>query len=218
MLEMRLSPVANLAALRSEGDGLRVSGHASVVEREYVLLPDRGDGPVTEVIRAGAFAETLAAKPDVVLRVNHQGLPLASTPTGTLTLAADEMGLRFDADLDPVDADSATLARKIRAGLVREASFAFRPVRDEWQKRDDDDGGGMRRVITEIDLNRGDVSAVTFGANPATEVDTSLRDIGAAAVAAVPGSGGALLGLRVRALRAQLEVLQSLAASVERMA
>ncbi|MFK5282413.1 HK97 family phage prohead protease, partial [Lacticaseibacillus paracasei] len=46
-----------------------------------------------EVIRRGAFTKTLAEGDDVRMLINHDGVPLARTKSGTLTLEVDDKGL-----------------------------------------------------------------------------------------------------------------------------
>jgi HK97 family phage prohead protease len=97
-----------------------------------------------------------------VLLIGHEGLPLARTSSGSLRLAEDERGLRVDATLEADDPDVQRLLPKVNRGDVSEMSFAFRVVRDTWSEDFD------RRQITEINLDRGDVSVVAMGANSAT--------------------------------------------------
>jgi phage head maturation protease len=51
-------------------------------------------------------------------------------------------------------------------------SFAFRVTKQEWEAHADypDDEMSLR-TITEVNLHRGDVSAVTYGASDATTID-----------------------------------------------
>src|SRR5450755_1315268 len=141
-----------------------VSGYASVVEQPYDM------GGYTETISRGAFTGTLSKNPDVQLLLNHQGLPLARTTVppgqvGHLALTEDPLGLHFAALLDRNDSDCQSLVRKIAGGLMDEASFAFRVIRQDWSS------DRSERKITEISLDRGDVSVVNFGASPTTSVD-----------------------------------------------
>jgi phage head maturation protease len=52
---------------------------------------------------------------------------------------------------------------------VDEMSFAFRVTRQMWSPDYD------QRDILEVDIHRGDVSVVNFGANPATTVGAAMR-------------------------------------------
>ncbi len=148
--------------LRSAPDGSRtLTGYASVTGKPYEV------GFYTEVIQRGAFKRTLGEDPDVQLLINHAGLPLARTKSGTLRLSEDDHGLRIEADLDPDDPDVESLARKMSRGDVDEMSFAFRVTDQDWN----DDF--TRRLIKAVTIHRGDVSIVNYGANPATSA--SLR-------------------------------------------
>lgn len=157
--------------LREAGDdsGLLVfEGHASVTERAYEMWD--WYGPYMEVISAGAFDETLArADLDVPLVLGHDQLRrIARTTTGTLDLSIDDQGLRVVARLDPADPDVAYIAPKLRAGLIDEMSFAFRIEAGTWSP----DYTEYR--IDRVDLHRGDVAIVGYGANPYT--DAGLRN------------------------------------------
>jgi phage head maturation protease len=59
----------------------------------------------------------------------------------------------------------AYIAPKIRAGLIDEMSFMFRIVRGQWSP------DYMEYRIDEVDIDRGDVSIVGYGANPATSAE-----------------------------------------------
>lgn len=155
--------------LREQGDGmLRLIGHASVVDVTY----DVG-GVFREKIARGAIGAALAGNPDVVLNLNHgragTGLPLARTKSATggpptLRLTEDQIGLRCEADLDAEDDDSKLVARKLRAGLLGEMSFAFKVLAQDWNY------DGSERTVTALGLDGGDVSVVIAGANTATSV------------------------------------------------
>lgn len=154
----------------SDGKNLTFDGYASVVERAYPVF---GGPPYgwNETIAPGAFKRTLLANADVSFLVNHEGLTLARTKSGTLKLSEDPTGLRAVADLDPKSNAVNDLRSAIERGDVDEMSFGFRVTKDEWT---DDEGraatsqDGTERRITEINLNKGDVSAVNYGANPNT--------------------------------------------------
>ena len=147
--------------VREEADGtIKFSGYATVFDRDYVVRDSFGE--YNERIAPGAFDRTLTENPDVVLVINHEGLPLARTKSGTLRLAPDSFGLRVESQLDGSDPDVQALLPKMRRGDVDEMSFAFRVNEQEWSP------DYSERTITEVNLHRGDVSIVTFGANPHT--------------------------------------------------
>lgn len=150
-------------------DGITLTGYASTFDDPYDM------GWYTEKVESGAFKRTLGRKPDVRLLLNHDGLPLARTTSKTLTLDTDSKGLRVQANLDPSDPDVAAMVPKMRRGDLNQMSFAFRVDSDVWE----DDFS--KRTLRELDLNNGDVSVVTYPANPNASV--SLRSAGTPAEA-----------------------------------
>lgn len=124
-----------------------------------------------ETVKPGAFKRTLGTNPDVVFRYDHSGPPLARTSSGTLRLGEDERGLWYEADLNPEDPDVKALIPKIERGDLNESSFAFRvgSKGDKWNEEHD------KRDILACELDRGDVSVVTFGASRATGQHMLLR-------------------------------------------
>jgi HK97 family phage prohead protease len=156
---------------RAKGDTLTLEGYASVFDAPYDVYGGPPYG-FTEVVDRRAFNKTLADKPDLHLLINHEGLPLARTKSGTLSLSVDERGLKVFANLDRRDPDVQKLEVKMDRGDLDEMSFAFRTLKDEWT---DDDS---ERRLLEVSLDKGDVSIVNFGANPATTA--GLRDLDAA--------------------------------------
>ena len=162
--ERRGLPVADFE-LRKQGDNLALRGYASVFNAPYDMYGGPEKGGWTEVVSSDAFDQTLREKPDLHLLINHEGLPLARTKSGTLLLSVDKTGLLVDVpNLDRRDPDVQRLEVKMNRGDLDEMSFAFRVKRDEW---DEDDS---QRTLREVSLHKGDVSVVNFGANPATSV------------------------------------------------
>lgn len=151
---------------RAEGDSVKVGGYAAVFNS---LSEDLGG--FREVIRRGAFTHTIAQGADVRFLINHDGMPLARTKSGTLRLAEDERGLRIDATLDPTDPDVQRLIPKMRRGDLSQMSFGFRTQKDAWRQ----EGADQIRELHAVDLF--DVSAVTYPAYQATDV--ALRSLAA---------------------------------------
>lgn len=144
-----------------------ISGYASVVEEPYEMWDWLGS--YSEVVRSGAFAKTLGENPQVQLLLNHGGLAMAYTKAGSLRLAEDSTGLHMEADVTAARSDVQDMLLALEDGSVDEMSFAFRVTRQMWSPDYD------QRDILEVDLHRGDVSVVNFGANPATSVAPALR-------------------------------------------
>jgi HK97 family phage prohead protease len=158
--------------VRADGDSLELAGYASVFDAPYDVYGGPERGGFTEVVDPDAFSRTLKEKPDVHLLINHEGMPLARTKSGTLQLATDNTGLKVNASLDRRDPDVQRLQTKMDRGDMDEMSFAFRTIRHEWN---DDE---TERRMLEVSIHKGDVSVVNFGANPATSV--KLRSLDAA--------------------------------------
>ena len=154
----------------ADGGPASFVGYASITERTYRMWDFWGE--YDEVVTSGAFGPTLAADPSVELVVNHSfggQLPLAHTRNGTLRLSEDETGLRVEADLDPTRHDVHDVLAALERGDVAEMSFRFTITRGQWSP----DYTEFR--IDEVDLDRGDVSIVNFGANPHTFTETPAR-------------------------------------------
>lgn len=151
------------AEIRADSDGVRVSGYAAVFDQ----AADIG-GYFTEVIARGAFKEAIG-RDDVVFLINHDGLPLARTRSGTLTLKEDDKGLRIDTVLDAEDPDVKSITGKMKRGDLDKMSFAFRATKQEWDETTDP----PTRTITEAELF--DVSIVTMPAYDGTSI--ALRSL-----------------------------------------
>lgn len=121
-----------------------------------------------EIIDKRAFDVTLAQNPDVQLLLNHEGLPLARTTSRTLELSADRRGLKVRAILDATDPDVQRILPKMRRGDLNEMSFAFRVKNQRWNN------DYTERTITEVSLQRGDVSVVSYGMNPDTKATVGM--------------------------------------------
>lgn len=174
--------------LREEDDGtFSIEGYASTTEVPYDVA---GGAPYgwAEVIARGAFKKALAERDDVRLLINHDGVPLARTKSGTLMLKEDEVGLYMRADgLDMTNPAVQELRSAMQRGDLDEMSFAFRATRQEWN------ADYTERRITEARLF--DVSVVTYPANDATAVaivDDRSAEVLAEEPQALPAAGMAL--------------------------
>jgi len=149
--------------MRVEEDTVRVVGHAAVFNQEADI-----GGFFRETIRPGAFAKAIA-RDDVPFLIEHADLPLARTRSGTLELIEDDSGLRIESELDALDPDVKRIVPKMRRGDLDKMSFAFLPVRQEW----DDSGEIPLRILHEVRLF--DVSIVTSPAYAGTDI--ALRSL-----------------------------------------
>lgn len=146
------------AEIRADAEGLKVEGYAAVFGQEANI-----GGYFREIIEKGAFSEAIG-RDDVVFLINHDGLPLARTRSGTLRLSEDEHGLKIETTLDPEDPDVKSISGKMKRGDLDKMSFAFVPEVQEW----DESGDIPLRTIKRATLY--DVSIVTQPAYEGTEI------------------------------------------------
>jgi HK97 family phage prohead protease len=145
----------------------QLDGCASTVNQTYQMYDFWG--PYDEKIDPAAFDKTLAADPDVAFLLNHRGTTMARTKSGTLTLSVDEHGLQVEALTNAERQDVRDMVVAINDGDIDQMSFAFRIVRGQWSP------DYTEYTILEVDLDRGDVSAVNFGANPYTSISARAQ-------------------------------------------
>jgi HK97 family phage prohead protease len=150
--------------VRADDDGtVRVEGYAAVFGEEADI-----GGMFREVIERGAFSDVLDQ--DTVFVIEHAGLPLARTRSGTLKLTEDGRGLRIESELDGSDPDVARIVPKMKRGDLDKMSFAFRAGVQEW----DDTQDPPLRTIKKVERLY-DVSVVTEPAYEGTEI--ALRSL-----------------------------------------
>jgi HK97 family phage prohead protease len=160
--ERRTFTVRDIEARQAEDGKLRMAGYAAVFNEPSLPLP------FIETISEGAFRKTLTETPDVRLLINHEGLPLARTKNGTMKLYEDEKGLYFEAELADTQ-EARDLYTLVERGDVDQMSFAFRVIRQKWNM------DRTERTLTEVSLEDGDVSIVTYPAYVATSVEARER-------------------------------------------
>lgn len=148
--------------LRTIGENNTLVGYAAIFDSPSEPLP------WTEYVRRGAFQKTLKDGADVRLLIDHEGLPLARTKSGTLMLEEDDLGLRIEAPLDESNPDAARLLSALRRGDVSQMSFAFRTVKDAWTENRN------VRELKEVQLF--DVSVVTYPAYEETVAELRSRN------------------------------------------
>jgi len=146
-----------------EGEGTTLYGYAAVFDSPSEPMP------FVEYVKRGAFANTLERGADVRLLIDHEGVPLARTTSGTLRLHEDERGLAVAADLDPNNPDAQRVMSALKRGDMSQMSFAFRSVKDKFS----DDR--MVRELEQVDLF--DVSVVTFPAYERTVAEIRSRQL-----------------------------------------
>lgn len=151
------------AAEEGEEKSYIVEGYASTFE-PYVLWEDEGI-QYMEQIDPRAFDETDMS--DVIFCKDHQGTVFARTKNGTISLSVDEHGLKARIDLSKT-ASAREMFEEIQAGMYTQMSFAF-VVEEDSYNRDT-----HTRTILKI-RKLYDVSAVSFPANPGTDISVATR-------------------------------------------
>jgi HK97 family phage prohead protease len=155
-IERRAFPISELRAKGENALGIR--GHAAVFNS---LSEDLGG--FKEMIRAGAFTESIK-KDDIRSLWNHDpNFVLGRNMSGTLKLEEDGIGLRIENDF-PDTSYARDLMAVINRGDVNQMSFGFYCLRDDVRF----EGGLVVRELIEAQLF--DVSPVTFPAYPQTDV------------------------------------------------
>jgi len=196
---------------RSSSDGVTVEGYASTANQPYDM------GWYSETVASGAFARTLKSSPDVRFLINHDGLPLARTNkamkaagTATLELSEDSTGLNVRSVLDPSDPDVQRIVPKMQRGDLDQMSFAFGIVEQEWSE------DRSKRQLQELSLAGGDVSIVTYPANPNAGIALRMRELAAEdpeklrTLYGAIADGSAVDGLTVETTARLMNLLESL--------
>lgn len=147
--------------VRSNDEGTKLIGYAAVFDSPSEPLP------WTEFVKRGAFTKTINDGADVRLLIDHEGVPLARTTSGTLNLREDDRGLLVESELDPTNPDAARLISALRRGDISQMSFAFRTIKDSWNT------DRSVRELREVQLF--DVSVVTFPAYESTVAELRAR-------------------------------------------
>jgi HK97 family phage prohead protease/HK97 family phage major capsid protein len=140
--------------VREEPDGsVGLRGYAAVFD-----APAHG-----EVVKRGAFDASLAEGAVVELLFDHDGIPMASTRGGTMSLSVDEDGLVVDVpSLDMESPYVKSIVSAMRRGDLQKMSFAF------FTREDYYDPETRLRELRDVSLV--DVSVVTRPWYDATSV------------------------------------------------
>lgn len=138
----------------------RLTGYAAVFNSKADL------GGFAEVVKPGAFAQSLASGANIRALYHHDNMALlGTTKSGTLELREDNYGLAFTLEL-PDTSHGRDLAVLVKRGDVGGCSFGFVVPKggDSWEHR----AGELIRELREVDLRE-----ITLTADPAYQ-DTSV--------------------------------------------
>jgi HK97 family phage prohead protease len=153
----------------------RTKGYFTVYNRGYEMWD--AFGPYQEAVVDGSGTETIGQGPDCIFLVNHTGLALARTGgtwnqhRGTLELSEDTNGGHHVGYLNPANSYVQDLVPLMDDGVITEMSYAFM-ITDGWWNDD-----FTRFEIRRYDMERGDVSAVNYGANPYTDISARAAEV-----------------------------------------
>lgn len=153
-----LTPTA-AGSRRFESD-CYVEGYAATFEEPYVLYEADGVKYFEVIDRRALDGADLS---DVIMQFDHTGRVFARTGgSRTLLLEPNQRGLFVAADLSKT-AQARSMYEDIRAGLVTKMSWAFVVEEDRYDR-----ATHTRRILRIRKVY--DVSAVSFPANPSTDI------------------------------------------------
>lgn len=150
-----------------------VEGYATTFEEAYELYRD-GKYVVREMVSKEAFKDTDMS--DVIFQIDHEGRVYARTRNRSLSLEVDEHGLKTTTDLGLTES-SRSVYEDIDKGLYDRMSFAFTVSEDSYTEEEMENGD---IIVTRTILGIGklyDVSAVSFPANPYTDISARSKDL-----------------------------------------
>lgn len=125
-----------------------------------------------EIIKPGAFDDVL--NDDVRALFNHDAnFILGRSTAGTLSVAVDDKGLRYDITAPDTQTIRDLVLSPMARGDISQSSFAFRVARDGERWYEDEEGIVIREITKVSRLF--DVSPVTYPAYQ--EADSALRSM-----------------------------------------
>lgn len=152
-------------ATREEEGARWIEGYFAVFSQETELWSG-----CYEQIAPGAFDNSLRGN-DIRCLFNHEaGNVLGRTGSGTLELRTDAHGLWGRVRVNTEDSLARDVYARVARGDISGCSFAFDPVREDYEERED----GLHWTVREADT--AEVSVCTFPAYPQTEIQARQRD------------------------------------------
>lgn len=151
-------------------DAATLVGYAARFNSESEILGyDPSYGPWREMLLPGCFRSILAQSPDIRALYSHDTSQVLgrTAKAGTLKLAEDDYGLRFEICL-PNTQTARDLSENIRLGNIDGMSFGFSPDYEtiQWERRN----GYSLRIIRDIPI-LDEISVVAFPAYQASGVE-----------------------------------------------
>lgn len=171
-LEFRKDLNIELRAIDNTENKMIIEGIVNVVGQKSKVIW----GEFQEIIAKGTFEKainrSIENNKDIFLLFNHNSNNLmASMKSGTLQLEEREEGLWMRAEL-PATQLNKDCYELIKSNILREFSFGFWGVEDEWTYDEND-----MRIRTITDLNLEEISLVSVGAYNNTNVQARSKEI-----------------------------------------
>ncbi len=159
--------------VRSSGAGHQVEVTGAACRYGVPYTVEDAWGCFSERMMAGVASGVLGRDDlDVRFLFGHDGLPLARTTSGTLTLTDTRDALLFSATLDTRMSAARDLLIAVERSDVSQCSIGFCVAEDTWSE-----DYTSRTVTAWADLF--DVSAVSFAASPSTHLSVVGSGVGA---------------------------------------
>jgi uncharacterized protein len=159
--------------LRTQGDEATLVGYAA----KHNVLSHKLPPGFRERLAPGCFDASLRSADDIACLYQHdasQGV-IARRKNGSLKLATDSLGLRFEANI-PATVLGRDIREMVRTGLLDEMSFGFSDADDDWtEETDPEDRSSRCPVRTVKNLRLFEISCVNGPAYPQT--DLSAREL-----------------------------------------
>jgi HK97 family phage prohead protease len=167
--EIRHWPVGELE-VRSEKDTgtIVIEGAPIVYGKPYTVRDQLGE--FEERMHPGCATQLLERGVDCRLLLNHEGMPMARTTSGTLDLWDTPEKLRFKATLDPRQQLATDFSIAIERRDISQMSVGMIVGKDKWGQSA---GTETRDVYGLEDLL--DVSGVTYPCSASTNIEMALR-------------------------------------------
>jgi HK97 family phage prohead protease len=167
--EVRHWPVGELEVRSDKDTGtLTMEGAPIVYGKSYVVRDHFGE--FEERMHPGCATQLLKRGVDCRLLLNHEGMPMARTTSGTLDLWDTPKEMRFKASLDPRQQLATDFAIAIERRDISQMSVGMIVGNDQWGQS----GGTETRDVYGLE-DLLDVSGVTYPCSSSTNIEMALR-------------------------------------------
>jgi HK97 family phage prohead protease len=147
-------------ALEEPDGAKKIEGYFIVYEQPTELWKD-----FYEQVGRGSARKSIANN-DIRALYNHDPkIVLGRNKSGTLKLYEDDYGVKGVIDVNETDLEASNVYARVKRGDITGASFGFRPLKEETQKKPK---GGVLVTIEDMDLI--EISICAFPAYPQTSV------------------------------------------------